>query len=228
MRKTHPFEIILVISVLVILAWLMLPRLSPPRSGRRPGCLNNVKQIGLALKQYSQDFANRYPWSVGVSDPEQAWRDLALLFPSYNSGWDSFRCPSSKDRPFRPMSASGYKKDYPFEPLLPADNTEVISYAYGIDARDPARPAAWTEEAPSTTRLAADKKAGISLTKRSNHKTDGRNVFYQDGHVKWKAGKNALDPDEASPSGEGDDAVGNPGATDYTAWWSDPPYYGER
>jgi hypothetical protein len=220
-RRLRAFEILLVLGVLFIFAWLVMPRFERARDGRRPSCLNNLKQIGLGIKQYSQDFGDRYPWRVGVSNPGEAWRDLALIFPSYNSGWESFRCPTSKDRPFEPKCASGKKKDHPFEPLLPANNKEVISYAYGIDARDPANPTAWTEEAPSTTRLAADKKAGVGLTERSNHKTDGRNVLYQDGHGQWNPGKNALDSDETN------DVVGKPNAADYRAWWSDPPCYGE-
>jgi prepilin-type processing-associated H-X9-DG protein len=228
MKRLRAFEILLVLGVLVVLIALLVPRV-PPRheASRLTMCLNNLKQLGKALKMYSQDFGERYPWHVGVSNPAEAWRDLALLFPSYDSGWDSFRCPSSKDQPFEPKSASGDKRDYPFEPLLPANTKEAISYAYGLDARDPANPTAWTEEAPSTTRLLADKKAGVGLTERSNHKTDGRNVLYQDGHVQWKSGTAALDPDETN------DEVGPPqapdaqSAPDYRAWWSDPPYYGE-
>ena len=130
---------------------------------------------------------------------------------------------------FEPKSESGDKKDHPFEPLKPADNTEVISYAYGLDASDPADKLPWTENAPSTVRLAADKKAGwdveddskVNPTAMSNHRAEGRNVTYQDGHVKWKPGGKALDPDET------DDEIGDPDAADYSDWWSDPPYYRE-
>ena len=81
----------------VLVAW-MLPALRRARESRnRKHCLGNLKHLGLALKQYSQDFDECYPWNVGRTDPDEAWRDLALLFPSYNSGWDSFFCPSSKD-----------------------------------------------------------------------------------------------------------------------------------
>lgn len=36
-----------------------------------------------------------------------------------------------------------------------------------------------------------------------------------------KRGKAALDPDLD------DDGAGAPGLAEYTAWWSDPPFYGE-
>jgi prepilin-type processing-associated H-X9-DG protein len=72
----------------------------------------------------------------------------------------------------------------------------------------------------------ADKKAGIEIdgkdATQANHKDDGRNVLYQDGHVKWKRGPDALDPDED------DDQIGKPYDRSFTDWWSDPPWYDEK
>jgi prepilin-type processing-associated H-X9-DG protein len=212
-----------VVLVVGILAGMMLPALSRAReSARQTFCRNNLSQIGEALRMYSQDFRNTYPWATGSK--ADAWRDLGLLYPRYISGWDSFRCPSSKDRPFMPRCASGLKKDYPFEPLAPADTDEVISYSYCFDSRlSPIGP--WTEEAPYTVRLLADKKAGPQITddnkNEMNHKGEGRNVLYQDGHVKWTSGRDGLDPDETRAD------IGEPHQTSYDDWWSDPPFYGE-
>ena len=196
---------------------------------RRSKCLNNLKQLMLGLKQYAMDFREICPWCVGRSEPKDAWLDLTILYPNYNSSFQSFFCPSAKDEEFEPKCASGDKEDNPFEPIKPADNTEVISYAYCLDGSDPARKTAWTEEASSTVRLSADKKAGCAIeddsevnpTAMANHKDDGRNTVYLDGHVKWKAGPGALDPDED------DDDIGDPDADEYSDWWSDPPYYRE-
>jgi hypothetical protein len=57
--------------------------------------------------------------------------------------------------------------------------------------------------------------------KKVAHRAEGRNVLYNDGSVKWQRGIKPLDPDEKS------DAIGKPDAADYSAWWSDPPFYGE-
>jgi len=225
MRAPRLWEAIVVfvgIVLLGILVWgQIVSTLTYDRFPQRDSCRNNIKQIGLALKQYTQDYDDRYPWNVGATNPAEAWRDLGMLYPNYNSGWRSFLCPYSQDRMFTPKGALGELDRHPLQPLVSANSHEVISYAYGIDARDPKGPVAWTEAAPSTVRILADKKAGVALTKRSNHKLDGRSVLYHDGHVKWRAGEGPMDPDAE------DDTVGAPGAKKYRAWWSDPPYYGE-
>ncbi len=193
----------------------------------RSACAYNLKQIDLCLKMYAQDFAWVYPWNIGQAAPQSAWIDLGMLYPDYVSKFHTFFCPSSNDKQFKPKSASGDKASYPFEPLSPASTEEVISYAYSYDARQQTK-TAWTDHAPATIRLLADKKAaydieddGPNSPTQANHKAAGRNVAYQDGHVKWKAGAKALDPDEE------DDDVGKPDAKNYADWWSDPPWYGE-
>ena len=221
-RKARLVEIVFLIIGLIVLAGFIIAGLGRVReSRRRVRCLCNLKHHGLALGQYSQDSGGCYPWRVGAVDANEAWRDLAMLFPSYNSAWETFFCPSSKDRLFDPKCASGDKQHYSLEPLLPADSREVISYGYCFDARDPKHPKPWTEEARATVCLMADKKAGVPLSRRSNHRLTGRDVVYHDWHVRWEPGVRALDPDVT------DNEIGAPEAADYHAWWSDPPFYGE-
>lgn len=227
MRAIRLWEGVALLFGLFILAGIILPMFrATPDGGRRPACLSNLKQLGLGLKQYAQDFEEKYPWQVGRTDSDEAWRDLGLMYPNYVTAIGVYMCPSSKDRDFDPMSASGPKDEYPFEPFRD-HRKERISYGYCFDNTDTAKTTSWGENTRSTVRILADKKAGLPIGHPDNppdkaaHKDDGRNVLYQDGHVKWRSGKMALDPEPE------DDQIGAPDAKDYTAWWSDPPYYGE-
>ena len=218
MRRTHLTAVLVVLAITVFAILLLRRTLLGPHEPRPLDyCSSNLKQLGLAMKQYAQDYGDRYPWHVGAEDRWDAWRDLGMLFPNYCTGFRSFICPKSRDRKLRAPSTSGGNPDK--EPLDPFAADLTISYGYCMDAGEtPAT--AWTEQAPATVRLAADKTAGVALTEDSNHALEGRNVLYQDGHVTWNPGGDALDPDEDS------DAIGAPGAHDYRRWWSDPPYHG--
>jgi prepilin-type processing-associated H-X9-DG protein len=208
------------------IALLLAPMNVTPEPESRIRCLSNLRQLGLGLKQYARDCDEKYPWSVGRTDPGGAWRDLGFLYPDYVDDIDVYLCPSSGDREFDPISSLVGKADQPFEPFRDRPN-ERISYSYCFDARNPGRPSPWTENSPAWVLLLADKKAGMAVgtpdnpVEMASHGDDGRNVLYQDGHATWWSGKKALDP------GPDDDEIGPPDLPDYTAWWSDPPYYGE-
>jgi prepilin-type processing-associated H-X9-DG protein len=210
---------------LAILAGMLLPALARAREqARRASCLSNIKQLGLAAKQYTQDFNHVYPWRKAVDSPKDAWCDLGLLYPNYCSGSKAFFCPSAKDRPFTPDIEVLDGRPSTCANFSPVNTRRVISYSYCYDSSKRV-PAPWTENAKSTVRIMADKKAGIEIDDSNaalaNHKDDGRNVLYNDGHVKWKAGPDGLDPDPDN------NAIGRPYTRSYTDWWSDPPWYEE-
>lgn len=228
-----------VIIVLALVALLWPAQRRARESARRAACLSNTKQLELGLMQYADDYDAVFPWRVGAADRTEAWRDLGLLFPDYVSESKPFYCPSSHDERreterafFAPMRDERKRGRTAVSPIPGGDSRVVVSYSYSYNAMGAApegaalAPQPWRADRSHDIRLLADKKAGQPMDPRFGHmgrdgRPQGRNVAYGDGHVKWKNGQGALDPDGSS------DAIGAPDAADYTDWWSDPPYYGE-
>src|SRR5690606_29481911 len=69
-RRTAPYritgftliELLVVIAIIAILASILFPVFARAReNARRASCLSNLKQIGLGIIQYTQDYDERYP-----------------------------------------------------------------------------------------------------------------------------------------------------------------------
>jgi prepilin-type N-terminal cleavage/methylation domain-containing protein/prepilin-type processing-associated H-X9-DG protein len=63
-------ELLVVIAIIAILAAILFPVFARAReNARRTSCLSNLKQIGLGIMQYTQDYDERYPLSYWWADP---------------------------------------------------------------------------------------------------------------------------------------------------------------
>lgn len=106
LRQPSPFrrdrgftliELLVVIAIIAILAAILFPVFARAReNARRASCQSNLKQIGLGIMQYTQDYDEKYPMRYygGSGNYQQAnsWR--RATYP-YTKSSQLFSCPSN-------------------------------------------------------------------------------------------------------------------------------------
>ncbi len=121
-RRRFPFfALFLVIGAFMLIVFLMLPMARrAPEAASRTRCKNNLKQIGVALHNYTELYGSLPPaFTVDVNGrPLHSWRTLILPFieqkplydaidlsqpwnhpaiaKAYNTELNAFRCPSAE------------------------------------------------------------------------------------------------------------------------------------
>ena len=96
-------ELLVVIAIIAILAAILFPVFARAReNARRTSCLSNMKQIGTAMKMYTQDYDEHLPEpGYGAVFSGSTWKGILpfhLAVQPYAKTSQLFACPSDDKR----------------------------------------------------------------------------------------------------------------------------------
>ena len=99
-------ELLVVIAIIAILAAILFPVFARAReNARRSSCSSNLKQIGLGVMQYVQDYDSNYPTTLTVTPSGNlSWRQT---IQTYIKSTQVMQCPSNSNKDWQTHAANG-------------------------------------------------------------------------------------------------------------------------
>lgn len=220
MRGFTLIELLVVIAIIAILAAILFPVFARAReNARRTSCTSNLKQIGLAVMQYTQDYDETYPY-VPWGGSNAGTTAVGQVLEPYHKSSQLWRCPSDSaavggNAVWTPTSAP---KELPYQNVSYGYNIATFSVsgqpvslakiqnvselalmmgawggnAFIIDNFD-------TQVYAPPARIEGSLQGDNSAIKQGH--LNGGNFLYADGHAKWQTTSKIMSELEKSRPG---------------------------
>jgi prepilin-type N-terminal cleavage/methylation domain-containing protein/prepilin-type processing-associated H-X9-DG protein len=127
-------EILVVVAIISILAAILFPVFARAReNARRSSCMSNLKQMGIAMMMYVQDYDETYPQTISPVPtsvpaskyPDGAiWTQITYMGSTYNAiFWQQMLYPYHRNMQifWCPSSSISYQPYFPTSKLVPSN-----------------------------------------------------------------------------------------------------------
>ena len=198
-------ELLVVIAIIAILAAILFPVFARAReNARRSSCQSNLKQIGLGVMQYTQDYDEKFPLLRNNGDATTlaggdgtggAW----VAIQPYMKADQIYQCPSETKGPQLSTSTTAGYSDYAYNLLMGWDPATSKNRSMSIAAMNQTALTVmandgngdfgdnWETGCGGTTSCAAG-MASLRQNAAQRH-LETCNLLFADGHVKSYKGQ---------------------------------------
>lgn len=205
-------ELLVVIAIIAILAAILFPVFSKAREkARQATCTSNLKQVGLAMMQYTQDWDETFPTCDLANAVAGGWNEYHWFWPiaPYLKNINVLHCPqirsAKNSAPYQQNICPSGSRKWPEggqalwgtiawgETIPAASLASIVSPANVISTLELAYEDAGTINSGfmswHTGMLNGDSGYGPTWVVLPAH-NNGMNYIFADGHVKWYSSVN--------------------------------------
>ena len=185
-------ELLVVIAIIAILAAILFPVFQKVReNARRTACLSNLKQIGLAVTQYYQDFDEKTPPGCNSYGGAEGW---AGQIYTYVKSTDVFYCPDDGVTPRHNGAIPFNVSSYGYNSQISIASPDAAANNVSVNSRpDSVTLSAYNSPAKTVLLFEVQNSTGYDITRADSH-GDG---------VKYAEGDDAPGDQGGSPAGYG-------------------------
>jgi prepilin-type N-terminal cleavage/methylation domain-containing protein len=175
-------ELLVVIAIIAILISMLMPAISRAREkARRVSCVNRLSQTLLSMALYETEHQPYFFYAASIASDS-----ATSLYPDYATDYETMVCPSTRNVVTEDAHLRGNDRKGRIG-MSGAHSYEIFGFFdTGPYARE--RKKSTNLDAPSETVLILDgDDTGVNNypDPTNNHKEDGWNWGFSDGHVSW-------------------------------------------